>query len=149
MTKINQGGRANAGPFGVEFIPVSHSIPEACALAIHTSAGTLIHTGDWKLDDDPVIGTPTDVKRLQELGDEGVLAVIADSTNAMNPGHSPSEGATYEGLLETVAEQEGRVVVTCFASNVACCDACTRGRSDRPDVVHGGPQFTPHDRNCR
>ena len=119
VTKINQGGRANAGPFGVEFIPVSHSIPEACALAIHTSAGTLIHTGDWKLDDDPVIGTPTDVKRLQELGDEGVLAVIADSTNAMNPGHSPSEGATYDGLLETVAEQEGRVVVTCFASNVA------------------------------
>ena len=119
VTKISQGGRANAGPFGVEFIPVSHSIPEACALAIHTSAGTLIHTGDWKLDDDPVIGLPTDVERLKALGDDGVLAVIADSTNAMNPGHSPSEGATYEGLLETVAEQKGRVVVTCFASNVA------------------------------
>lgn len=119
VTKIRQGGRANAGPFGVEFVPVSHSIPEACALAIHTQVGTLLHTGDWKLDDDPVIGRPTDVERLKALGEDGLLAVIADSTNAMVPGESLSEGATYQGLLETVQEQKGRVVVTCFASNVA------------------------------
>ena len=119
VTKIGQGGRVNAGPFSVEFVPVSHSIPESNALAITTSLGTLIHTGDWKYDETPVIGKPTDKKRLTELGDQGVLAVIADSTNAMEEGHSPSEAQTFDGLLEVVKSQSRRVVVTCFASNVA------------------------------
>ena len=83
---VPPGGRITLGPFELEFVPVAHSIPESNALAIRTPVGLVVHTGDWKIDPTPVIGLPTDEKRLRELGDEGVLALICDSTNVMRDG---------------------------------------------------------------
>jgi ribonuclease J len=119
VTVVPSGGRIDLGPFSVEFIPVAHSIPESHALAIHTSAGTVLHTGDWKIDPTPIIGVPTDERRLRELGDSGVLALIGDSTNAVREGRSPSETEVAKTIAELVKAAKGRVAVTTFASNVA------------------------------
>jgi ribonuclease J len=119
VTVVPSGGRVDLGPFSVEFIPVAHSIPESHALAIHTSAGTVLHTGDWKIDPTPIIGVPTDERRLRELGDAGVLALIGDSTNAVREGRSPSEKEVAKTIAELVKAARGRVAVTTFASNVA------------------------------
>jgi ribonuclease J len=118
VTLVPSGGRIDLGPFNVEFIPVAHSIPESHALAIHTSAGTVLHTGDWKIDPTPVIGPGTDERRLRELGDAGVLALIGDSTNAVREGRSPSEAEVAKCIAELVRSAKGRVAVTTFASNV-------------------------------
>ena len=91
IKRISQTSRFTLGPFDIEMIPVAHSIPESCALAIRTPAGTVLHTGDWKIDETPVLGLPTDSKRLKEIGDEGVLALICDSTNILREGISASE----------------------------------------------------------
>ncbi|MHB8885063.1 MAG: ribonuclease J [Methylovirgula sp.] len=119
MKTVQQGTRLALDPFDVEFIPVAHSIPEACALAIRTRLGTVLHTGDWKIDPEPGIGAPTDVRRLMEIGDEGVLALVCDSTNILREGVSPSEGDVAKTLHEVIKAARGRVVVTTFASNVA------------------------------
>src|SRR5579862_772732 len=119
VTVVPSGGRVDIGPFNVEFIPVAHSIPESHALAIHTEVGTALHTGDWKIDPTPVIGLPTDEKRLRELGDAGLLALIGDSTNAVRDGRSPSEAEVAKTIVELVKRAKGRVAVTTFASNVA------------------------------
>ncbi|MDE2064719.1 MAG: ribonuclease J, partial [Bradyrhizobium sp.] len=119
VTVVPSGGRIDLGPFGVEFIPVAHSIPESHALAIHTAAGIALHTGDWKLDPTPVTGPPTDERRLRELGASGVLALIGDSTNAVRDGRSPSETEVAKTIIELVKAARGRVAVTTFASNVA------------------------------
>ena len=119
VTVVPSGGRIDLGPFNVEFIPVAHSIPESHALAIHTSAGTVLHTGDWKIDPTPIIGKPTDERRLRELGDAGVLALIGNSTNAVREGRSPSEMEVARTIAELVKGAKGRVAVTTFASNVA------------------------------
>ena len=119
VTVVPSGGRIDVGPFSVEFIPVAHSIPESHALAIHTSVGTVLHTGDWKIDPTPIIGVPTDERRLRELGDGGVLALIGDSTNAIREGRSPSEAEVAKSIIELVKAAKGRVAVTTFASNVA------------------------------
>ncbi len=119
ITVVPSGGRIDLGPFNVEFIPVAHSIPESHALAIHTDVGTVLHTGDWKIDPTPIIGPPTDEKRLRELGDAGVLALIGDSTNAVRDGRSPSEAEVAKTIAELVKGAKGRVAVTTFASNVA------------------------------
>jgi ribonuclease J len=119
ITVVPSGGRIELGPFGVEFIPVAHSIPESHALAIHTAVGTALHTGDWKLDPTPVVGSPTDERRLRELGDAGVMALIGDSTNAVREGRSPSETEVAKTIAELVKAARGRVAVTTFASNVA------------------------------
>ncbi len=116
---VQQGGRIELGPFGIEFIHVAHSIPESCALAIRTSVGLVIHSGDWKHDDSPGVGRPTDEARLRELGEQGVLAFICDSTNIVREGESPSEGEVAQVLRELIANAPARVVVTAFASNVA------------------------------
>lgn len=116
---VAQGGHFTLGPFEIEFVPVAHSIPESCALAIRTPVGLVVHTGDWKIDPTPQVGLPTDEKRLRELGDEGVLALICDSTNVMRDGISPSEADVAAKLKELVASAPGRVAVTTFASNVA------------------------------
>ncbi len=116
---VAQGSRIELGPFSVEFVPVSHSVPESNALAIRTPAGLVMHTGDWKRDPTPVIGLPTDEKRLREIGDEGVLALVCDSTNIMREGESPSEAEVAIGLRDVIMQAKGRVVVTTFASNVA------------------------------
>lgn len=119
VREVAKGDRFEAGPFDVELLPVAHSIPEAHAVAIRSSVGTLLHTGDWKLDPDPVIGPPTEESRFRRLGDEGVLAMICDSTNAIVEGSSRSEATLLPSITELVADRRGRVVFTCFASNVA------------------------------
>jgi ribonuclease J len=113
-------GSFAVGPFEVTYIPLAHSIAEGNALLIETQHGRIFHTGDWKLDEDPIIGQPTTEEELTEIGDEGVLALVCDSTNVFNPAPSGSEGAVYKGLLEEVQRHSGkRVLVTTFASNVA------------------------------
>ncbi|WP_295631989.1 ribonuclease J [Novosphingobium sp.] len=107
------------GPFGIRYVPLAHSIAEGNALVIDTPYGRVFHTGDWKLDDEPIIGVPATAEELTELGDSGVLALVCDSTNVFNAKPSGSEGAVRDGLLETVGGLTGRVVVTTFASNVA------------------------------
>ena len=116
----DEHGSFDVGPFEVTYIPLAHSIAEGNALLIDTPHGRIFHTGDWKLDEDPIIGEPTTEKELTEIGDEGVLALVCDSTNVFNPAPSGSEGAVFKGLLEEVQRHPGkRVLVTTFASNVA------------------------------
>lgn len=117
--EIPMGGRLELGPFAIEFVTVTHSIPEPNALAIRTGAGLVVHTGDWKLDPDPIIGTVADEARLRALGDEGVLAMVCDSTNALVPGRSGSEAEVRETLTELLGRFQNRIAVTCFATNVA------------------------------
>ncbi len=119
VTIVPSGARLDIGPFSVEFVPVAHSIPDAHALAIRTPMGTVLHTGDWKIDPTPVAGKPTDEKRLREIGDEGVLALVGDSTNAVREGRSPSEKEVAASIAAIVSQAKGRVAVTTFASNVA------------------------------
>jgi len=116
---IPPGGSFKVGPFDLRFLRMAHSIPESQALAIRTPAGLLLHTGDWKLDEEPLLGPRTDEAALKALGDEGVLAMICDSTNAMVEGTSGSEGDVRRSMAELIASLRGRVAVTCFASNVA------------------------------
>jgi ribonuclease J len=111
--------RFRLGPFDCEYIPVAHSIPEAQALAIRTRHGTVLHTGDWKLDPEPLVGPRTDEAAFAALGDEGVLAMVCDSTNAMVEGHSGSEAEVRRNLAALIRPMTGRVAVTGFASNVA------------------------------
>ncbi len=113
-------GQFTIGPFTITYIPLAHSIAEGNALLIETPHGRVFHTGDWKLDDDPIVGTPTTEEELITIGREGVLALVCDSTNVFNPLPSGSEGAVHRGLLEEVQRHGGkRVLVTTFASNVA------------------------------
>ncbi|MGB8600892.1 MAG: ribonuclease J [Rhizomicrobium sp.] len=112
-------GRVTLGPFEIEFVTMTHSIPEPNALAIHTPLGTVVHSGDWKIDDGPLLGENVDMSALQRLGDDGVLALVCDSTNVMVMGHSGSEADVRVGLNNLIATLKGRVAVTAFASNVA------------------------------
>ncbi|MCX5493166.1 ribonuclease J [Kaistia dalseonensis] len=136
---VSAGQRIQIGPFDVEFVAVTHSILEPMALAIRTPIGTVLHTGDWKLDPEPVIGPQTDSARLAAIGDEGVLALVCDSTNAMREGRSPSEGDVARELIKLVAEAEGRVAFTSFASNIARIKsiALAAEAADRQVVIVG------------
>ncbi len=116
---VNQGGRIDLAPFEVEVIAMAHSIPESSGLAIRTPLGTVVHTGDWKIDHTPVTGLPTDEARLRAFGDEGVLALVCDSTNILREGESPSETDVAATLRTLIGNAPGRVVVTTFASNIA------------------------------
>jgi ribonuclease J len=116
---IPPGGAFELAPFKLQFIQMAHSTPEAQALVIRTPAGVILHTGDWKLDPNPLVGPPTDEAALKALGDEGVLAMVCDSTNALVEGHSGSEADVRRSLASLIRGLSGRVVVTCFASNVA------------------------------
>ena len=116
---IPPGGSFELAPFSLQFIQVAHSTPESQALAIRTPAGLVVHTGDWKLDPNPLVGPPTDEAAFKALGDEGVLALVCDSTNALVEGHSGSELDVRRSLAGLIRGLTGRVVVTCFASNVA------------------------------
>jgi ribonuclease J len=115
---LDPGERVEAGPFELEMIHMSHSIPDSCAVALHSDLGAVLITGDYKFDQTPVDGNPADVSRLAELGREGVLCLCGDSTNANRPGVAPSESSVGPALLELFGRCEGRIVVTCFASNV-------------------------------
>jgi len=111
--------RFQIGPFDIEYVTLTHSIAEPNGLAIHTPLGTVMHTGDWKIDIDPLIGEQTDTARIRQIGDDGVLALICDSTNVFSEGEAGSEAGVRDGLFEAIAEQKGKVAVACFASNVA------------------------------
>ena len=113
------GGQVTLGPFALDFISITHSIPEPNVLAIRTPLGTIAHTGDWKLDPEPTLGEATDEARLRKLGEEGVLACVCDSTNALVPGESGSEAHVRQALHTLIGTLKGRVAVTAFASNVA------------------------------
>lgn len=112
------GDRFTVGPFDVEYINVAHSIPESHSLAIRTPLGLVVHSGDWKIDETPVVSPPTDVERFRQLGQEGVLALVCDSTNALRDGRSLSEAAVGEELARIVRQTRGRIAFTTFASNV-------------------------------
>lgn len=127
--KIQPGQVLELGPFSVEYIRVAHSIPESCALALKTPVGRVIHTGDWKIDDTPYAGWATDQARLRALGEEGVLALVCDSTNIMRAGQSPSETDVAESLIDLIRLAPHRVVVTTFASNVARIKAVVEAAS--------------------
>jgi ribonuclease J len=119
ITVVPMSGRFTIGPFELELVTLTHSIPEPNAVAIRTPVGTVMHTGDWKLDPDPLIGDVTDEAALTRIGDEGVIAMVGDSTNALVEGHTRSEAELRESLSELIGRYEGRVAVACFASNVA------------------------------
>ncbi|MFI5121824.1 MAG: ribonuclease J [Vicinamibacteria bacterium] len=115
---IEVGEKIQAGPFELEMVHMSHSIPDARAVAVTTPLGTILLTGDYKFDQTPVDGVPADVSRLAEFGREGLLCLFGDSTNADRPGVAPSESAVGPALLEAFSRIDGRIIVTCFASNV-------------------------------
>jgi ribonuclease J len=136
VTVVRSGAMVDIGPFAVEFIPVAHSIPDSHALAIRTGAGLVVHTGDWKLDPTPLVGLPTDTERLKALGDEGVRALICDSTNAIRDGVSPSEADVAAALTEIVGKAKHRVAITTFSSNVARVRAIAQAaRANGREVV--------------
>ncbi|MCT8990657.1 ribonuclease J [Chelativorans sp. SCAU2101] len=118
VTIFRAGDVFTVGPFSIEAVAVSHSIPEPVSLAITTPLGTVVHTGDWKIDAAPVLGPQTNEERFRELGKKGVLALICDSTNALREGISPSEQAVGEGLREIIEKAPARVAVTTFSSHV-------------------------------
>jgi ribonuclease J len=119
LITLPRNARRRFGPFDVEFLHVTHSVPEASALAIRTRHGLVLHTGDWKLDPNPLIGPPTDEAAFARLGEEGVLAMVCDSTNALVEGHSGSEAEVRRNLAALIRGMKGRVAVTCFATNLA------------------------------
>lgn len=119
ITEIPLRGKFSLGPFDLEMITMTHSILEPNALAIRTKFGTIFHTGDWKIDPDPLIGDLTDEAMLKRIGDEGVLAMVCDSTNVFVEGEAGSEAMVRTNLRKLVKGRRGRVAVTCFASNLA------------------------------
>jgi ribonuclease J len=119
INEVALNSRFDVGPFGVELIEMAHSIPESSALLLKTPFGRVFHTGDWKLDATPVFGAPVDGSRLARFGEEGIAALVCDSTNAMREGRSPSERDVARSLAEIVGRAKRRVAVTIFASNVA------------------------------
>ena len=126
ITEIPMSGRFSVGPFEIELISITHSIPEPNAVVIRTALGAVLHTGDWKLDHDPVIGPITDETALRRLGDEGVLAMICDSTNVLVEGSSGSEAEVRLSLDKLIGDYDQRIAVACFASNVARIESVTR-----------------------
>ena len=133
------GGRITLGPFDVEYVSVAHSIPESNGLIIRTALGAVLHTGDWKIDPTPLIGPPTDEAKLKALGEEGCLALVGDSTNAVRDGRSPSESDVAKTLADLIRTAPARVAVTTFASHVARIRAVAAAAraADREVVVVG------------
>jgi ribonuclease J len=127
--------RRKFGPFDIELVTLTHSIPEPNGVVIRTPLGTILHTGDWKIDPDPIIGEDFDQAKIEEIGNEGILAMVCDSTNVFEDGEAGSEGVARIALREAVAEQTGRVAITSFASNVARVQsACEAARANDRSV---------------
>ena len=126
ITEVPLGGSISLGPFELELITLTHSIPEPNGLAIRTPLGTILHTGDWKIDPDPLLGAVTDSDAIKRLGDEGVLAMVCDSTNVFVDGHAGSEAEVRAALTPLIASMKGKVATACFASNVARMDSICR-----------------------
>ncbi|MFN9001593.1 MAG: ribonuclease J, partial [Holosporales bacterium] len=139
VTEVPLDSEITLDPFKIRYITLTHSIPEPNALAISTDAGTVIHTGDWKIDPEPFVGAQTDIKTLSQYGDQGVLALVCDSTNAFVHGRTGSEAEVRSELAGLIAQQKNRVVVACFASNVARVEsAALAGQSAGRKVVLAG-----------
>jgi ribonuclease J len=119
LHEVPMSGRFSVGQFELELITLTHSIPEPNAVVLRTPFGTVLHTGDWKFDADPLVGPTADEAALRRLGEEGVLAMVCDSTNALRPGEAGSEADVRTALIELVGRQKQRVAIACFASNVA------------------------------
>lgn len=119
LTIVPMKGALQLGPFAMQYVTLTHSIPEPNGLIVRTPLGAVLHTGDWKIDPDPLIGETTDVATLRSIGDAGVLAMVCDSTNALFEGEAGSEADVRKHLGDVIREQEGRVAVAAFASNVA------------------------------
>ena len=126
LIEVPLGGTIDLGPFQVTMVTMTHSIAEPNGLAIRTPLGTVLHTGDWKIDDDPIIGEVTDAAAITRLGDEGVLAMVCDSTNVFVEGSAGSEGGVRNAMIELIGGLKGRIAVGCFASNVARMDSVIR-----------------------
>jgi ribonuclease J len=118
LREVEAGERLETGPFDIEFVGVTHSIPDGMAVAFHTPHGTILHSGDFKLDQTPIDSKPTDLPHLAQLGDSGVALLLADSTNADTPGHVPSESGIGKTLRDVFGEASGRIIVTTFASHI-------------------------------
>jgi ribonuclease J len=119
LNVVKPGQRTELGPFAFELVRLAHSIPDMDAVVLDTPHGRIFHTGDWKLDDDPVMGKNATADEMKAIGDSGILALVCDSTNAFNTEASGTEGSVRDGLMKSVAAAKGRVVVTSFASNAA------------------------------
>ncbi|EFG83500.1 ribonuclease J [Novacetimonas hansenii] len=132
---IPTGGAFRVGEFDLSFIPVTHSVPEAQALVLRTPQGIVVHTGDWKFDPNPLVGPPTDIAAFEVLGREGVLAMVCDSTNVRTEGPSASEADVRQEMTKLIATLEGRVAVTCFASNVARVETIAKAAKAANRVV--------------
>ena len=126
ITEVPLSGKFSLGPFDLELVTLTHSIPEPNGLAIRTPLGTILHTGDWKIDPDPMLGDVTDIEAIRRLGDEGVLAMVCDSTNVFVDGSAGSEADVRVAMNKLIAGLKGKVAVACFASNVARMDTVIR-----------------------
>ena len=126
ITEVPLSGTIRLGPFELTLITLTHSIPEPNGLAIRTLLGTVLHTGDWKIDPDPLLGAATDVAAIRALGDEGVLAMVCDSTNVFVDGEAGSEAQVRKTLGDLIGQLHGKVAAACFASNVARMDSIIR-----------------------
>ncbi|WP_249548598.1 ribonuclease J [Anaplasma phagocytophilum] len=126
IVEVDPGVPLELGPFTLEFVSMTHSIPEMHSIAVRTDLGSVLHTGDWKLDTNPVIGSVSDLEKLKRLGDDGVLAVVSDSTNIFTEGTSGSEGSLHDSILDIVKRCKNRVAISLFASNVARISTLSR-----------------------
>ncbi|WP_207458522.1 ribonuclease J [Azospirillum sp. SYSU D00513] len=127
IVEVPLGGSVEVGPFRVDYLSVTHSVPEPSSLVIRTAAGTVLHTGDWKIDPEPLVGPNFEEDRFRRLGDEGVLALVGDSTNALQAGTSGSEAMVREALVELIGQHpKVRIAVSCFATNVARLESIAR-----------------------
>ncbi|WJG11242.1 ribonuclease J [Aliiglaciecola sp. LCG003] len=119
IIEVANNGMADIGHFNIKWMSITHSLPEPHALLIRTEAGTIFHTADWKIDSAPVTEQPFNQREFKQLGEQNILAMVCDSTNALRAGHSVSESACYSGLKQLISHAQGRVVVGCFSSNIA------------------------------
>ncbi len=144
MTEVPLNGNVKLGPFDIDYITLTHSIAEPNGLAIRTDLGTVFHTGDWKIDEAPITGAATDISAIRKLGDEGLLAMVCDSTNVFVEGRAGSEDDVrieLENLLKTLKK---RVAVACFASNVARVEfGHARGHAMRPSPTSNSRNLPP------
>lgn len=139
ITEVKQGGVFKVGPFDIEMVQITHSAPEMNGLILKTKHGNIFHTGDWKLDPKPMVGDPSDEAKIKKYGDEGILAMVGDSTNVFSPGHSGSEGDLRESLVNLIAGCKKLVVVTTFASNIARIESIVvAARQNNRKVVMAG-----------
>jgi len=147
LREVPLGANFVVGPFEVEMVRQTHSIPEPNAIVLRCGAGTIVHTGDWKFDPTPFVGEATDFDALRAVGDEGVLALVGDSTNVFEPGSTGSEAEVRMALTEIFDQYSGRIAVTCFASNVARLESIAQAAAanDRQAALIGRSLWRMHD----